>query len=64
MSVLELADTELESADYSADSNAAPKRIGVWACAFMGSVHIKDEARKVKCLESVMLILTDSERPL
>ena len=41
VSVLESANSELESADSSANSNADPSKIGVWVRACRG-VHINE----------------------
>ena len=38
-SVVELADSGLKSADYSADSNANPVKVGGWMRAFKSHTH-------------------------
>ena len=43
-SVVESADSRLESADYSADSNADPAKVGAWVRALKGKHAARESA--------------------
>ena len=49
-SVVELADSGLESGDSSADSNADPAKVGIWLRAFRAIFIVKKQLSHLRAI--------------